>query len=214
MKGAFPMYASAYVWAKILGHLEATLGTVIVSNSFDDAEVVELNEEQLILYSPSEFRVEVIRRRYSKIIEDALKEIFNSNAKVIVFGDKEMKAYKEKAPVMVIGGTAGSFLGEYQAGGVIIVLGLESKDKKIVGFFPCTGMHGGKMFLRSECKDVKFPSQVTARPADKSDMEELKTYVTEYCDLFGYDINEVLTSPFTVVTPDSKNPYKQMYVAN
>ena len=49
MKGAFPMYASAYVWAKILGHLEATLGTVIVSNSFDDAEVVELTEEQLIL---------------------------------------------------------------------------------------------------------------------------------------------------------------------
>ena len=69
------MYSSAYVWAKILGHLEATLGTVIVSNSFDDAEVVELNEEQLILYSPSEFRVEVIRRRYSKIIEDALKNI-------------------------------------------------------------------------------------------------------------------------------------------
>ena len=93
------MYASAYVWAKILGHLEATLGTVIVSNSFDDAEVVELNEEQLILYSPSEFRVEVIRRRYAKIIEDALKEIFDSNAKVIVFGDAEMKAYKEKDSV-------------------------------------------------------------------------------------------------------------------
>ncbi len=90
------MYASAYVWAKILGHLEATLGTVIVSNSFDDAEVVELNEEQLILYSPSDFRVEVIRRRYSKIIEDALKEIFDSNAKVVVFGAAEMKAYKEK----------------------------------------------------------------------------------------------------------------------
>ena len=125
-----------------------------------------------------------------------------------------MKAYKEKAPVMVIGGTAGSFLGEYQAGGVIIVLGLEAKDKKIVGFFPCTGMHGGKMFLRSECKDVKFPGQVTARPAEESDMKELKTYVIEYCDLFGYDMNEVLASPFTVVTPDSKNPYKQMYVAN
>mgnify|MGYP002508793462 CR=1 FL=1 len=35
-----------------------------------------------------------------------------------------MKAYEEKKPVMVIGGTAGSFLGEYQAGGVIVVLGL------------------------------------------------------------------------------------------
>ena len=70
------------------------------------------------------------------------------------------------------------------------------------------------MFLRSECKDVKFPSQVTARPAVESDMKELKTYVTEYCDIFGYDVNEVLSSPFTVIIPDSKNPYKQMYVAN
>ena len=125
-----------------------------------------------------------------------------------------MKAYKEKKPLMVIGGVAGSFLGEYQAGGVIVVLGLEAKYKEIVGYFPCTGMHGGKMFLRSDCKNVKFPSQVTARPADKSDMEELKAYVGEFCELFGYDAGEVLDSPFTVVTPDSKNPYKQMYIAN
>lgn len=125
-----------------------------------------------------------------------------------------MKAYKDKVPVMVIGGTAGSFLGEYQAGGVIVVLGLEAKDERIVGFFPCTGMHGGKMFLRSDCSDVVFPSQVTARAADEADKQELKAYISEYCDLFGYDIDEVLDSPFTVVTPDSKNPYKQMYVAN
>ena len=125
-----------------------------------------------------------------------------------------MKAYKEKKPLMVIGGTAGSFLGEYQAGGVIVVLGLEAKEERIVGYVPCTGMHGGKMVLRSDCKDVEFPNQVTAHTADQADMEELKEYVTEYCDLFGYDINEVLASTFTVVTPDSKNPYKQMYVAN
>ena len=34
-----------------------------------------------------------------------------------------MKAYQEKIPVMIIGGYAGSFLGEYQAGGIIVVLG-------------------------------------------------------------------------------------------
>ena len=58
-----------------------------------------------------------------------------------------MKAYKEKIPVMIIGGYAGSFLGEYQAGGIIIVLGLHTDRRHIVGNFPCTGMHGGKMFL-------------------------------------------------------------------
>lgn len=125
-----------------------------------------------------------------------------------------MKAYKDKVPVMVIGGTAGSFLGEYQAGGIIVVLGLESKGKKLVGFFPCTGMHGGKIFLRSACQDITFPGQVTAHAANESDMRELTPHIAEYCNLFGCDIDEVLTSPFTVVTPDSKNPYKQMYVAN
>ena len=125
-----------------------------------------------------------------------------------------MKAYEDKVPVMVIGGTAGSFLGEYQAGGVIIVLGLTANGKRIVGNFPCTGMHGGKMFLRGDCKNVKFPSQVTAKAAGKEDAKELEKYVSEYCELFGYDKDEVLAAPFTVVTPDSNNPYKQMYVAN
>jgi len=125
-----------------------------------------------------------------------------------------MKAYNEKIPLMVIGGSAGSFLGEYQAGGVIVVLGLESNGKRIVGNFPCTGMHGGKMFLRGNCRDINFPSQVTAREADAEDIEELKVYVSRYCQLFDYDMGEILNSPFTVVTPDSRNPYKQMYVAN
>ena len=125
-----------------------------------------------------------------------------------------MKAYKEKVPVMVIGGCAGSFLGEYQAGGVIVVLGLHTGDKRIVSNFPCTGMHGGKMILRSDCADVTFPNQVSARPASADDMTEIKGYVSEYCRLFGEDEAAVLDSPFTVITPDSSNPYKQLYVAN
>lgn len=125
-----------------------------------------------------------------------------------------MKAYKNKVPLMIIGGRAGSFLGEYQAGGVIIVLNLETPAEKCVGFFPCTGMHGGKMFLRSKCKDVLFPEQVTVRPASEEDLQELRSYLEEYCRIFLLDINEILSSPFTVVIPDSKNPYRQMYVAN
>ena len=125
-----------------------------------------------------------------------------------------MKAYEEKVPVMVIGGCAGSFLGEYQAGGKIIVLGMEGAGKRIVGNFPCTGMHGGKMYLRGECKDIEFPGQVTVHTATEADMEEISEYVAEYCRLFDVDVATILDQPFTVVTPDSKNPYKQMYVTN
>lgn len=90
------MYSSAYVWAKVLSHMEERLGPVTVSAWFDDAEVVELNENNLILYSPSDFRREIIRRRCTDYIQDALKEVFNSDAKLMVFGDEELDAFKQK----------------------------------------------------------------------------------------------------------------------
>ncbi|MBQ8640318.1 MAG: glutamate synthase [Lachnospiraceae bacterium] len=125
-----------------------------------------------------------------------------------------MKAYREKVPVMVIGGTAGSFLGEYQAGGIIIVLGLGTDGKKIVGNFPCTGMHGGTMYLRGDCSRVRFPGQVTTKTAAGDTLVAIRDYLSEFCELFGYPLDEILQETFTVVTPDSSNPYRQMYVAN
>ena len=125
-----------------------------------------------------------------------------------------MKEYKDKVPVLVIGGCAGSFLGEYQAGGVILVLGLNADGRRIVGDFPCTGMHGGRMVLRGTCGGIVLPPQVTARPASPEDMEALRPYIEAYAALFGKDAEEILASPFTVVTPDSANPYRRMYVEN
>ena len=90
------MYSSAYVWAKVLSHMEEKLGSIPVSSWFDDAEVVELNENNLIIYSPSDFRRDIIRRRCTGYVEDALKEVFNSDAKLLVFGDKERDAFRNK----------------------------------------------------------------------------------------------------------------------
>ncbi len=125
-----------------------------------------------------------------------------------------MKEYKEKKPVMVIGGTAGSFLGEYQAGGLIILLGIDKDKKSIVGNFPCTGMHGGKVFLREDLNGVSLPKQVSSREATPEDINEIQPYIDEYCRLFGFEQEKIMSEKFTVIFPDSKNPYKQMYVQN
>jgi len=90
------MYSSAYVWAKIVSYMEERLSAITVSTCLDDAEVVELNDRNLIIYSSSDFRRDLIRRRYTSYIEDALKEIFHSDAKLIVFGDEELAAFKQK----------------------------------------------------------------------------------------------------------------------
>ena len=90
------MFSSAYVWAKVLLRMEERLGAVTISAWFDDAEVVELNEEHLILYSSSDFRREIIKQRCTEYIQDALKEIFNSDAKLLVFGDEELASFRQK----------------------------------------------------------------------------------------------------------------------
>ena len=125
-----------------------------------------------------------------------------------------MKEYKEKKPVIVIGGRAGSFLGEYQAGGLILVLGLHTDGKPIIGDFPCTGMHGGKMVCRGAADGVRFPERTRRRSATSEDMEEIAPYLTRFCGFFGLDRETLLSGEYTVITPDSKNPYKQMYAAN
>ncbi len=90
------MFSSAYVWAKVLGYMEEQLGAVTVSTWFDDAEVVELTEENLILHTSSEFRREIIMRRCQSYVHEALKTIFDSDAKLMVFGDEELEKYRSK----------------------------------------------------------------------------------------------------------------------
>ena len=90
------MYSAAYIWAKVIGDLEDKLSQIVVSAWFDDAQVVEFTDEKLILYSPSDFRQDVIRERYAPYIHQALQELFHSNAKLVVWGDSEMNAFRQK----------------------------------------------------------------------------------------------------------------------
>ena len=138
--------------------------------------------------------------------------------KIFIKGDAgyragiHMKAYKDKFPVLVIGGKAGSFLGEYQAGGIILVLGINTDSKTNVGFFTGNGMHGGKIILRSsELPDL--PEQIVARKANAEDLQEIEKYVNEYCGYFGNDPNEIMKKGFFVLTANSANPYKQLYTS-
>ncbi|MDR0841272.1 MAG: glutamate synthase [Christensenellaceae bacterium] len=126
-----------------------------------------------------------------------------------------MKAYSAKYPVLVIGGAAGSFLGEYLAGGVIIVLGIghEAEGKAPVGYFTGTGMYGGKIFLRSAHVPHDLPPQVDVREAAAQDREEAYAHVAQYCAYFGGDPHQLMEHRLLVLTPSEESSYKQLYCA-
>ncbi len=125
-----------------------------------------------------------------------------------------MKAYKDKVPTLVIGGRVGSFLGEYQAGGYIVVLGIGEEGRLPVSNFVATGMHGGKIFLRSDTAPADLPNSVMTHEATAADKAEISGLVAEYCAEFGGDKDEILSGKFFVIYPDVANPYKELFVAN
>ena len=125
-----------------------------------------------------------------------------------------MKAYRDKLPVLVIGGSAGSFLGEYQAGGVIVVLGMNAGGIPPIGNFCGTGMYGGKIFLRCDTPPRGLPNQVIVQKADDETLGEIDGYLDEFCAAFSKSKEEILRKPFYVLTPNTKNPYKQLYTQN
>ncbi|MGE4584307.1 MAG: glutamate synthase [Sphaerochaeta sp.] len=122
-----------------------------------------------------------------------------------------MKAFKEKQPLLIIGDRAGSFLGEYQAGGTIIVLGRNQGGKAPVGYFCGTGMHGGIMYLRCDTLPQSLPPQVAFRDATEEDKEHLGVLLEEYCTVFSFDKNELLASHFFVLQANSATPYRMLY---
>lgn len=90
------MYSNAYIWAKIVGLLEQRLTSTFVSSWFDDAELIDLTEDKLVIFSPSDYRRDIIQRRLSKHITDAMKELFDMDRELEVLGSEDVEKYQEK----------------------------------------------------------------------------------------------------------------------
>lgn len=125
-----------------------------------------------------------------------------------------MKEYEQYKPVIVVGETSGDFLGEYQAGGIIIVLGLNHKDACPVGKFCGTGMHGGTIYIRTTHLPSHLPNQVSVCPLNEEDYVLLERYTSQFANHFNSELLDVRTSSFIKLIPNSKNPYKQLYTLN
>jgi glutamate synthase domain-containing protein 3 len=124
-----------------------------------------------------------------------------------------MKSYKEKIPVLVVGGIAHDFLGEYMAGGILIVLGLGSEDKKefLDGGYIGTGMHGGVIYLRGKVDEHQLGKEVSILKLDENDKALLKKHLTDFSKYFNYDLKKILEKEFIKLLPLSHRPYGKLY---
>lgn len=122
-----------------------------------------------------------------------------------------MKEYAGKKPVVVIGGTAGDFLGEYMAGGMIVVLNRTNQINP-VGKFWGTGMHGGMIVIRGNVLSKGLKKDIDVRPASMIELTQISNMVERFGALFGIDVSADLQDPYTVLYAKTARPYGSMYV--
>ncbi len=123
-----------------------------------------------------------------------------------------MKSFGKQLPVMVVGGCARDFLGEYLAGGMIILLGLDrSPDEPIAGYMAGTGMHGGVMYVRGTVEDWQVGKEVKIFDVDEEDYRVMRPHLRDFARTFHLDLETLLSKPFVKMIPYSKRPYGRIY---
>lgn len=176
--------------------------TVLVKNNTQDAVGNTMNAGKVVVHGDA-----------GDVIGYGMR-----GGKIHILGDVgyrvgiHMKEYQNQIPIVIAGGTAHDFYGEYMAGGIQILLGLNEKgNHPIAGHFTGTGMHGGVIYLRG-----KFEPHTLAKEAAVSEMTEkdyalLKKHLKEFCQDFHLDLDKIMRRDFIKLTPPSSRPYGSYY---
>ena len=125
-------------------------------------------------------------------------------------GGIHMKQYLDKRPVLVIGGSARSFLGEYMAGGLILVLRRTPdamNDERGIG----SGIHGGEIFIRGEIDDNCVGVGTKKDPCSSDEIARITPLIHEFAEKFGVDPAPFLKSDYTRISPASARPFANKY---
>lgn len=123
-----------------------------------------------------------------------------------------MKEYNGKRPLLVVGGTSQDFLGEYMAGGILVLLGLHLRDGEphpvnLVG----AGMHGGVIYLRGTVDPQRLDDAVGVSEPVEREQAFLRRVAGEFSRHFGPDPEEIMSRGFLKLAPLSHRPYGRLY---
>lgn len=118
-----------------------------------------------------------------------------------------MKQYEDRKPIIFIGGDAGNFLGEYMAGGIIVLLGKPGK-------YLASGMHGGVIYLAQPLPEEEVAAGLVQEPVTEEDISQIQSLLDSYVAFFAEDGNLPPLPEargFWKVIPESARPYASMY---
>jgi glutamate synthase domain-containing protein 3 len=125
-------------------------------------------------------------------------------------GGINMKQYLEKRPILVIGGSARAFLGEYMAGGLVIVLGLDGVtpvSERGVG----SGIHGGEIIVRGSIDKTCLGGGAEQKKVTNDQKEAIRPILEDFARAFTIDPEPILAADYSRIIPASARPFANKY---
>jgi len=126
-----------------------------------------------------------------------------------------MKAYKDKIPIVVIGGTSGDFLGEYMAGGTLILLNRENCKGLVCGGSDktlATGIHGGEIYIFGyEVPEYMLGIGTLVREPTEYDINRVRNIIEEFAHEFDLDAEKLINRQIIKVSPQGSRPFAKFY---
>ena len=89
------MYSNAYIWAKVIAYLDERMTPGIVSTFFDQSYILEMTEQKLTVYAPSEFCKDFMERRCLGYIQDAVRELLSQDYDIDVICEEELEQFQK-----------------------------------------------------------------------------------------------------------------------
>lgn len=147
-----------------------------------------------------------------------------------------MKEYKDKKPAIVYGGAVKQYCGEYMAGGIIVILGLDFsnaiKNKKkqadkdnidpkkiknlsgeIVQSDLASGIHGGTIYVRGNVPDRNLGVYAVKDKFTEEDKKILEPLMERFSELFNVPMDFIFSKNFTKIRPVSSRPFGKVFTS-
>ena len=84
------------IWQAVLGVLGQNLTDTAISTWFEDCEPVEIDGSTLVLKTSSDFKRDIIVKRFAETIKNAMSDIFSTEFTVKVLTEDELGDYEER----------------------------------------------------------------------------------------------------------------------
>ena len=88
------MASASYYWRKILNYIEETYSESIILTLFDDVDVVDMQKDLLVIYTPNPFRKPLLEDQGYMYIREAMMRMYQQEIRLMVLDDNTLEEFR------------------------------------------------------------------------------------------------------------------------